>query len=261
MPDSEKSMQPSFKRVPAVDKTFAILDLLAQTNTSMGVSEITRALAFNKSTVFNITHTLADLEILKQAPDTKFSLGIKFYLLGRAARMGSDIISTIHPYLETIHQKTHLSVFLGVRSGLHAVIVDKVDADFDIKISSETGMRLPLLAGAGGKAMLSLMPDQEIDRILSENGLKRYTRYSVVDKAKYKRMLKKTQQEGFAVDKEEYIEGIRALAVPLNINRGNAQFAIWAVGLKGQISDDVIGSYAELLKKFGREIQIQLASD
>ena len=144
-------MQPNFKRVPAVDKTFAILDLLAKSGEPMGVSEITRASAFNKSTVFNIIHTLADLEILKQTPDHKFSLGMKFYLLGRASRIGSEIISTVHPYLETINQKTHLSVFLGIRSGLEAIIVDKVDASFDIKISSEIGMRLPLFAGAGGR--------------------------------------------------------------------------------------------------------------
>jgi DNA-binding IclR family transcriptional regulator len=74
-------------------------------------------------------------------------------------------------------------------------------------------------------------------------------------------MLKKTQQEGFAVDKEEYIEGIRALAVPLNFNRDNSQFAIWAVGLKGQVSDEAIDRYSELLKKFCKEIEIRLASD
>jgi IclR family KDG regulon transcriptional repressor len=254
-------MQPSFKRVPAVDKTFAILDLLAKSKESLGISEITRALNFNKSTVFNISHTLADLGILKQAPDNKFSLGIKFYLLGRASRIGSEIISTIHPYLELINQKTNLSVFLGIQSDLHAIIVDKVDAAFDIKISSEIGMRLPLLAGAGGKAMLSQMPEEEIDRILSKNGLERYTRHSVVDKIKYINMLKKTRQKGFAVDKEEYIEGIRALAVPLNINRGGSQFAIWAVGLKRQIADEVIDTYAGLLKKCVREIDIRLASD
>ena len=254
-------MQPSFKRVPAVDKTFAILDLLAKSNESMGVSEITRALAYNKSTVFNIAHTLADLEILKQAPDNKFSLGIKFYLLGRASRIGSEIISTIHPYLELINQKTNLSVFLGVRSDLHAIIVDKVDAAFDIKISSEVGMRLPLLAGAGGKAMLSQMSDREIERILSKNGLQRYTRYTIVDKTKYEKMLKRTRQDGFATDNEEYIEGIRALAVPLNINRGTSQFAIWAVGLKSQIADEAIEAYSELLKKYAGEIEIRLAND
>ena len=254
-------MQPSFKRVPAVDKTFAILDLLATSKESLGISEITRALNFNKSTVFNISHTLADLGILKQAPDNKFSLGIKFYLLGRASRIGSEIISTIHPYLELINQKTNLSVFLGVRSGPHAIIVDKVDAAFEIKISSEIGMRLPLLAGAGGKAMLSRMSEKEIDRLLSKDGLQRYTRHTVVDKIKYKKMLKKTRREGFAVDKEEYIEGIRALAVPLNINRGSAQFAIWAVGLKRQIADEDIDTYSGLLKKISGEIEIRLASD
>jgi IclR family KDG regulon transcriptional repressor len=254
-------MKASFKRVPAVDKTFSILELVAASKEPLGISEITRALDFNKSTVFNIIHTLTDLEILKQAPDNKFGLGIQFYLLSKASRNGSEIIGTIHPYLERIHQKTNLSVFLGIRSGLHAVIMDKVDADFDIKISSEIGMRLPLLAGAGGKAMLCQMSDDEIDRILSENVLRRFTRYSSIDKTKYKNMLKKARREGIAFDKEEYIEGIRALAVPLKIDNGNPQFAIWAVGLKGQIKNEVIGTYAELLTKSAKEIEIRLSSE
>jgi DNA-binding IclR family transcriptional regulator len=32
--------------------------------------------------------------------------------------------------------------------------LDKVDTTYDIKVSSEIGMHLPLLAGAGGKALL-----------------------------------------------------------------------------------------------------------
>jgi len=254
-------MKANFKRVPAVDKTFAILELVANSKEPLGISEITRALDFNKSTVFNIIHTLTDLEILKQAPDNKFGLGIQFYLLSKASRNGSQIISTIHPYLERINQKTNLSVFLGIRSGLHAVIMDKVDAAYDIKISAEIGMRLPLLAGAGGKAILSQMSDDEIDRILSKNVLRQFTRHSSIDKIKYKNMLKKARREGIAFDKEEYIEGIRALAVPLKIDNGNPQFAIWAVGLKGQVKNEVIGTYAELLKKSAKEIEIRLSSE
>jgi IclR family KDG regulon transcriptional repressor len=254
-------MKTNFKRVPAVDKTFAILELVAQSKEPLGISEITRALDFNKSTVFNIIHTLTDLEILKPTPDNKFDLGIQFYLLSKASRNGSQIISTIHPYLERINQKTNLSVFLGIRSGLHAVIMDKVDAAYDIKISAEIGMRLPLLAGAGGKAILCQMPDEEIDRILSKNVLRQFTRHSSIDKIKYKNMLKKARREGIAFDKEEYIEGIRALAVPLKIDNGNPQFAIWAVGLKSQTKNEVIGTYAELLKKSAKEIEIKLSSE
>lgn len=252
-------MKTSFKRVPAVDKTFAILEFVSKSKEPLGVSEITRALNFNKSTVFNILHTLADLEILQQTADNKFVLGLKFYLLGSASRIGSEIISTVHPFLETINQKTNLSVFLGVRSGLHAIILDKVDTALDIKISSEIGMRLPLLAGAGGRAILSQLSEDEINRILSKNGLRPFTRFTSVDKDKYKKMLQKTRREGVAIDKEEYIEGIRALGVPLKINSGHSQFAIWAVGLNKQLENELIGPYCELLKQIAKEIEIRLS--
>ena len=54
-------MSPAFKRVPAVDKCFAILELLAQSKEPMGISGISGKLDLNKSTVFNIVHTLTDL--------------------------------------------------------------------------------------------------------------------------------------------------------------------------------------------------------
>lgn len=254
-------MKAGFKRVPALDKSLAILELLAKNKTFLGVSEISRASGFNKSTVFNILHTLADHGVLQQNPENKFGIGIKLYVLARAARMSSEIISTVHPYLEKINQETKLSAFLGTRSGMRAIIVDKVDSAFDIKISSEIGMKLPLLAGAGGKVLLSQLPDDEVDKILAQNRLQRFTQFSCVDRNEYKKMIKRTRQEGIAVDKEEYIEGIRALAAPLDINRGNAQFAIWAVGLKRQIGDEVIDAYSELLKKTAKEIKIRLSSE
>ena len=255
------SMKSNFKRVPALDKCFAILELLARSKESLSVSEISRALDFNKSTVFNIAHTLTDLKVLEQDQSNKFGYGIKLYVLGRAARKGSEIISTVHPYLELITQKTNLSAFLGTRSGHRAILVDKVDSRFDIKISSEIGMRMPLMAGAGGKVLLSQLDDDEIENILSQNPLKRFTRFSCVDKNKYLKIIKKARQERIAFDKEEYIEGLRALAVPLYLNRGSSQFAIWAVGLKRQLKDDVMESYSELLKEIAREIEIRIASE
>jgi hypothetical protein len=56
-------------------------------------------------------------------------------------------------------------------------------------------------------------------------------------------MIRKARKEGFALDDEEYIEGVRALAVPLDLNRGNLHAAIWVVGLKSQIRDEVLPSF------------------
>jgi IclR family KDG regulon transcriptional repressor len=251
-------MKIAFKRVPAIDKCFAILELFARLKKPLGVSEISKALNYNKSTVFNMVHTLNDLGILEKSGENKFQFGMQIYTLGKAAGRSSELISTVHPYLEKINQETKLSAFLGIRSGLRTVIIDKADTAFDIKIYSEIGMKIPLLAGAGGKVLLAQLPDAEVDDILSKNELKEFTPNSCVNRKKYKDMVKTARREGIAMDMEEYIEGIRGFAVPLNIGRANTQIAIWAVGLKRQISDEAIPRHCGYLKEIVREIEIRL---
>jgi IclR family KDG regulon transcriptional repressor len=251
-------MKIAFKRVPAIDKCFAILDLCVRVKKPLGVSEISKALNYNKSTVFNMVHTLNDLGILEKSGGNKFQFGMHLYTLGKAAGLSSELISTVHPHLEKINQETKLSAFLGIRSGLRAIIIDKADTAFDIKISSEIGMRIPLFAGAGGKVLLAQLSDDEVDDILSKNELQKFTPNSCVNKKKYKEMVIKARTEGIAMDMEEYIEGIRGFAVPLNLDRANTQVAIWAVGLKRQISDDAIPRYSKYLKEIIREIEIRL---
>jgi IclR family KDG regulon transcriptional repressor len=253
-------MKSGFKRVPAVDKCFAMLALFARSKKPLGVSDIAKALNFNKSTVFNIVHTLDDLGVLEKVAEGKFQFGTRLYILGRAAGRGSDLISTVHPYLEEINRKTKLSAFLGIRSNLAAVIIDKADAAFNIKIFSEIGMKIPLLAGAGGRAFLAQLSDAEVDEILLTNELKRFTPNACVDKKKYKEMVKKVRTDGIAIDMEEYIEGLRAFAIPLNINRAGSQVALWVVGLKRQINEETIPRYSTYLKKIAKEIEIRLSS-
>ena len=162
-------------KVPALYKRFAILELLSQTDDFPGNNEIARKLGLNKSTVSNTMHTLADLGVLEIRSDGKFIFGPRFYLLGNMAGKRSELQQTAHPYLEKISRDTKLSTFLGIRSNNRSILIDKADSTTDIKVSSEIGMRMPPLAGAGIKAMLSQLSDQEINRILSISELKKFT--------------------------------------------------------------------------------------
>jgi len=249
-------MKTIFKRVPALDKCFSILEYLTEKKGSSSISELSTKLDLNKSTVFNIVHTLTDIGVLENSSN-QFRFGPKLYVFGKAAEKGSDLIRTIHPFLKEISKKTSLSAFLGIRSGHRAVIIDKADSSFDLKLSSEIGSRIPLLAGAHGRALLSLLPNEEIDKILRENELSQFTPFSCVDKEKYRAMVCDVKEKGIAVDREEYIEGVRALAIPLNINRDGLQIAIWAVGLKNQLKDESISIYSNLLREIAHKIEIQ----
>jgi IclR family KDG regulon transcriptional repressor len=251
-------MKPGFTRVPAIDKCFAILELLSRSKVPMGISEISRELELNKSSVFNAVHTLRDLNILENQPDGKFVFGTRLYILGNMAGKRSELIQTAHPYLQAINEKTKLSAFLGLRSDHQAILIDKADSAYGLKVSSEIGMQMPVLAGAGIKAMLSLLPDEEIDDILARTELKRYTPYSITDKAVYKKEILEVRRQGIAYDKEEYIEGMVAFAVPIKANGRDLQAAIWAVGLKHQVLDTSVPELTALLKGMSEEINCRL---
>jgi DNA-binding IclR family transcriptional regulator len=244
----------SYKRVPALDKCFALLDVMARMKRPMGISELSNALGYHKSTIFNMVHTLVNLGVLENGPDGKFRFGPRLYSLGKAAGRGSELVSTIRPYLEEIGRKTKLSVFLGIRSGNRAVIVDKFDSPMDIRVSSEAGMAIPLLAGAGGKVLLSQLSDTELDSLLSESRLVRFTAASCVNKKKYREMIQEARRERFALDDEEYIEGVRAVAVPLHLNRENLEAAMWVVGLKSQIKDEAVPELKSMLQEISDKI-------
>ncbi len=243
-----------FKTVHAIERGFGILGLLAEQKRPLGTSEISDALGLHKGTVFNILHTLVALGVL-QKEEGKFFFGARLYLLGRAAEEETNLISKIHPYLVKISEQTGLSAFLGMRAGRKAVILDKSESTQDLRISAPIGSRIPLLAGAHGKAFLAQLPDSRIKDIISSEDLQAFTPHSCVSKEAYMEQIERVRREGIALDHQEYMEGVRALAIPLNINRKDLQLAIWAVGLNGQIKESTAGTFALLLKDIAKEIE------
>jgi DNA-binding IclR family transcriptional regulator len=116
-------------------------------------------------------------------------------------------------------------------------------------------MRIPLLAGAGGNLLLSHLPDEEIDdQILSKGTPKKFTPFSCTNKRQYKEMIGKARRELLPYMMESnYIEATGP-CLPLRLNKDHLKAAIWVVGLKGQIKDEVIPLYRPMLKEIAGKI-------
>jgi IclR family KDG regulon transcriptional repressor len=247
-------MSLNYKRVPAIDKCFSILGLMAKEGHPFGFNEIVKKLGLNKSTVFNILHTLTDLHVLEKGPDGLFRLGTQLFVLGNAAAGGGALIQAVHPYLEAVNRKLKLSVFLGILSNQEVIIVDKADQAYRIKISAKIGSRMPVFAGVAGKALLSQLPETDMDKILQENTLPQYTPGTIVDKTAFKKEILSVKKTGIAYDREEYIEGLMAVGVPLPTRNEELQAVLWVMGLKQQFQKDAMERITELLSTTVEEI-------
>ena len=243
-----------YKRVPAVEKCFSILTLIAEEKRPMGYSEIVRRLNLNKSTVFNMLHTLADLDILEKSRDCQYRLGSRLFLLGSVAGMGSELIQTVHPYLVSINKTFRVSAFFGLLSNHEVLIADKADQAQTISISSDIGMKIPIFAGVAGKALLGQLPDGEIDRVLSEYRPKKYTSRTILDRTALRKEIFEVRKNGIAYDREEYIEGLVAAAVPIRTQRDHLPAAVWAVGFKHQFQGNAMKEITEFMLHASAEI-------
>jgi IclR family KDG regulon transcriptional repressor len=247
---------------PSVKKAFAILGAIASSKDGLGVSELARSLKMAKSTVHGMTAALEEVGAVMRVPETKrFKLGFTLLEVGRSAYSQIDLKTSARPIMEELMENTQTSVFLGILNWDHVTVLDIVESRQGFKITAQVGTTIPLLAGAVGKAFLASMDEAQAAKIVNSKGFPRFTKNSIVDPETYFQELKKVRQKGYAVDDEEYILGVRAVASPL-MGLGQLKSAIWVVGLKAGLDEKKMKVITRATQKaaqaISRRIQNQL---
>jgi DNA-binding IclR family transcriptional regulator len=124
-------------------------------------------------------------------------------------------------------------------NGSHVTIIDVVESEHELKITSPVGSTVSLLAGAVGKVFLSAMEEGMIDEILGSGRLSAYTEHSILDPAEYRKAVETARMSGYALDDEEYISGVRAAAALIEAPVP-VPAAIWVVGFKTDLANSTM---------------------
>ncbi len=225
-------------QAPIVVKAFQILELVARKDKLMTISDLSRELGINKSTVHGIAHALEKVGAVVRDEKTKrYALGMTLFELAKAGYARIDLKDIARPFMENLMRSTQQSVFLGISSGEHISIIDIVESAQDLKITSPIGTRVPLLAGAIGKAILASMDENEAAALIRAVGLRKFTEKSITDPALYLKQVGEARTSGYGLDDEEYIQGVRAVAAVIQ-NSSQQTAAVWVVGFTPSMGAD-----------------------
>ncbi len=145
-------------------------------------------------------------------------------------------------------QETDETVFLGILKDDHIFILDVAESTKELKITSPSGTKIPLSAGATGKVFLAYMEEKRALRYLTANGLVKYTENSITDLDRYLHEIEEVRKKGFATDREEYLQGVKAVAALIR-TEGPVLAAVWVVGFSSSITDDKMGYIVERTRK------------
>ena len=203
-------------RIKSIERCFDIIELLGQHAKGMRLSDIAANLGLNTSTVHHILNTLVSRNYVSQASETKkYSLGIAFLEISHNILASVDIRNVARPHLEALRNKCNQAVHLSILKENKVVYIDKINASAVISLATYVGFSTDAYAASGGKVLLSGLSDDKLIKMYSNKKFKKYGKKTIAKLSSLFVELENIRKCGYAIDDEEYYEGVRCVAAPV----------------------------------------------
>ncbi|MFC8180558.1 MULTISPECIES: IclR family transcriptional regulator [Nocardiaceae] len=199
--------------VQSVERAFELLDIMAASGGSIGISELAEAADLPMPTVHRLIGTLVTLGYVRRLATRRYALGTKLIGLGDSAT--KLIGGWAKPYLSELVRQTHETSNMAFLEDDMAVYVAQVPSEHAMRMFNEVGQRvLPHSTGVG-KALLSQLPDDEVRALVSRTGMAPRTVNTLNTLDALLADLAVVRSRGYAIDDGEQEVGVRCFAVPV----------------------------------------------
>lgn len=255
--DIKRSKEKSKYLVASVDRAIELLFILENSPREMGVTELSRELGVQKSTVHNLLQTLLARDFVRQTDTGHYTLGFRLMPLGLACTQRLNIRRIASPYLKELVAETEEVALLAVLSAGQLTIVDKVEPTRPVFLIPRFDYCNTFHSTALGKVFLAYNSEQFVEKVIAEP-LPHYTDKTITDKQMLLEELVKIREQGYAVACNETIEGVTCIGAPIINANGKIEAAITVSGASAWFDKDKHESVVRIIKEKTKAISAQL---
>jgi len=200
----------------ATARSLAILHAVSATEGSVSAVELAPVLGLPKPTVHRLMQVLEYVGYLQREPGSKrFIVGPMQTEMAVDTLINSPQRSIRHHILRALVDELQETCNIATLAGDAIVCIDRIESNWPFRVRYQSGSRVPLHCTASGKLFLSQMPAHKRRRLLNSAPLKKFTDNTLVNPAEIEKDLKQIRSTGTALDKEEYLQGLLGVAVPV----------------------------------------------
>jgi IclR family acetate operon transcriptional repressor len=179
-----------------------------------------------RTTVLRILHTLASERLLqRQGFDFAASPELR---TGLRSMADTALRAAASPVLAELSQVAGETAQLALLAGDKAVVVEACASPHSPPIGSRTDTPMDLHCSAFGKVFLAFGPHSVQEVLFTRAPLPARTRRTLTTADALRAEFGRIVRQGYALDNEEYEEGVRCLAVPV---RGGGGVLVAAMGV------------------------------
>jgi DNA-binding IclR family transcriptional regulator len=217
--------------VGALDRAAVILGAFDEQHRELSLAALVARSGLPRSTTHRTADKMLRLGWLDKPAD-RYRIGNRIFELSGLAPVRHQLREVALPFLQDLHHATRTTVQLGVLSGTHVLLVEKITGHRPMPMLSQVGALLPAYCSALGLAILAYSDEPTVQAVI-DGGMERRTPRTMTTATALRRELALIPDRGLAVEREEGNVGISCVAAPIF---GPLNAVVAAVSVTGPIA-------------------------
>ncbi len=246
--------------VRSVSKALRLLEELSKDPGVFGVSELSRSVDMDKSSVSRMLRTMEQAGFVAQdATSQRYTLGLALAVIGQKALKRINVRDRARGPLERVAAATGECSHLAILAGDRAFYVEQATPKSGISVEAPIGTLAPLYCTALGKVLLAYLPEVRQAHLIKAMQFDLFTRRTIASAEALRMHLETVRQSGLGMDDEEFSVGIRCIAAPVFRHDGEICGAIGISGPSPRVTDERIGVWSDLIREEAANLSESLA--
>jgi IclR family pca regulon transcriptional regulator len=229
-----------------------VLECFSPHKDNYTLADLSKLVDIPKSSLYRVVKTLSEMNYLRYDEQSKrYYLGTRVLSLGFSVLQSMELREIARPYLEKLSRECSKTVNLAILDKHEMVYVERVRVPGIREFNISIGNRIPVWNTAVGKAVLAYLEPEKLKSLLKQ--LRQVSEFKIGQSGLAK-ALERVRKDGYAINDQEFLRGIRAVAVPI-FSPDGVNCAINIVVEPEEVSiDELRNYYAPKLIRVGKEL-------
>jgi len=225
--NSAASFDADARTSSSAERSLRLLSLLANEGRALPLAELASRLALPKGTAHRLSmQLLASGFLTRDVDERSFVVGPALRQLAFDTLNHGVVRGLRHEVLAQLVQQIGETCNFTTLDGTQVLYLDRVEAQWPLRLTLDAGAYVPMHCTASGKLFLAQMPQPARDALIAQLPLPRMTRNTIVSAEGLRAECDRIAEQGYACDREEFIAGLIAVAVPVQRADGVGRAAI-----------------------------------
>lgn len=225
---------------------------------SMTLTEVAKKNDLSRASARRFLLTMLKLGYV-ETDGNRFSLTAKVLELGYSYLSTLDVGGTVSTQLELVTQQLGESSSAAVLEGENIVYIARIPVRPLMAFNLQIGARLPAYATSMGRVLLSGLPEEELDHLLTQSNLIQLTPNTLTSPNELKAEIAKVRLQGYAINDQELELGLRSVAVPVFNRNGKLRLTLNVSCHSSKTTvDRMISEFVPVLKDTAQRISMSL---